>query len=43
MAQAEGAKLISISLPGHLEPLLVEASIILPDPWHAFLFVYTVA
>lgn len=40
-AQEGGAELITISLPGDLEPLLQEAGLDLPEPWHAFLFVYT--
>lgn len=40
-AQAGGAEQITLSLPGSLEPLLQEAGLNLPEPWRAFLFVYT--
>lgn len=40
-AQEGGAELITISLPGDLEPILQEAGLDLPEPWHAYLFVYT--
>lgn len=41
LARAGGAEMVTISLPGHLEPILAEAGITLPEPWRAFLFVYT--
>lgn len=40
-AKEGGAELITISLPGDLEPILQESGLHLPEPWHAFLFVYT--
>lgn len=40
-AQEGGAELITLSLPGELEPLLQEVGLRLPEPWRAFLFVYT--
>jgi GNAT superfamily N-acetyltransferase len=41
LAQAGGAAQLTLSLPGQVEPLLQEAGLTLPEPWRAFLFVYT--
>lgn len=41
MAAESGAEQVQLSLHGELEPLLQEAGLTLPEPWRAFLFVYT--